>query len=537
MTDFNLTKLIIHPKWAQAWQHISSEQELNFKLFVQRLPRGLVPSSLMVRDKDGTQIRFALTQEKDIDQLVREMSVILTNQDNAQIEGKVLSIRNDEVTLTSKNKYIKVFKAKSIVSVKDIELNPLVSFLGIRNTNPDIYLQYILNSLSWKIHYSMTLINEREMEISIRAGIVNNSHSSFSSKNIILMAGKASHPPIDSYQLENKRPAALMSKSSEYNSEKKSYSEDLIKVVEFGGVLKPGEMYMNTDKIHQIRYNKLYRHQFSQNRTEIIYRFDSPDQIPSGEVLIYDGSEENFIGSSSVPESNRGQIVNLVMGESSLKITSTIEIGQEVMISSSEGRLKAEEITLEAEFTNPRQKIVPVLLVYNAPRRIVKSNYKYNRKNDYTYEWLVNFQISTDKQIITIKITQVADQSIKEDVISSRQRAELPNRNPPISGKLTNYNAQHRNSSLQNKIPLSMSSIPPRSDGVLTKPKYFEELPEPTQTQTFTPLNTTPARSFSQLPNITIPSDYQRPIEINLSPQEQSEQIPIRTIVRSTENF
>ena len=182
MTDYNLSKLIIHPKWAQAWQNIPSVgQEPNSKSFVQRLPRGLVPSSLIVRDKDGTQIRFALTPEKDINRLIEEMTVILTDQNNTQIKGKVLSIRNDEVTLNSENKYIKVFKAKSIVSVKDIELSPLVSFLGIQDTNPDIYLQYILNSLSWKIHYTITLINEREMKISIRAGIVNNSHSTFSS--------------------------------------------------------------------------------------------------------------------------------------------------------------------------------------------------------------------------------------------------------------------------------------------------------------------------------------------------------------------
>ena len=297
-----------------------------------------------------------------------------------------------------------------------------------------------------------------------------------------------------------------MAKSSD-SPEKKSYSEDLIKVIEFGGFLKPGEMYMNTDKIYQIRYNKLYRHQFSQDRTEIIYRFDSPDQMPSGEVLVYDGIEEDFIGSSLMPENNQGQLVNLLMGESSLKITSTIEIGNTVMINLSEDRLKAEEITLTAQFTNPRQKVVPVLLVYHAPRRIIKSNYKYNRKSGHTYEWLVNFQASPDKQIITISITQMADQSVTDDkpingdtMVDLQRQVRPPKRNPPVSDKLTNYGGSLK----------SFESKPTRrKDNSLS----MVSIQEPTRTQRFTPLNTQPIGHeniipFNQQSNKTIPHDY-----------------------------
>ena len=519
MTDYNLVKLIIHSKWAQAWQNIPPVQDQNSKTSVKRLPRGLVPSSLIIRDKDGTQIRFALTPEKDVDHLIEEMDVILTSQDNTRIEGKILSIKDNEITLNSGRKYVRVFKPKSIVSVKDIELNPLVSLLGIQSSNPDIYLQYILNSLSWKIHYSMVLIGKEEIKISIRAGIINNSHSSFYSKNIILMAGKTSHPPRDSFLSETRRPMGLAIKSADIQK-KKLYSEDLIKVIEFGGFLKPGEMYMNTDKIYQTGYFKLYRHYFDGGRTEIIYRFDSPDQMPSGEVLVYNGNEEDFIGSSFMPESDKGQLVDLLIGESSLEITTTIDFRKEVTVNSSGDILKAEEISLTAQFTNPRQELVPVLLIYQAPRRIIKSSHKYNRKSGHTYEWLVNFQPSSDKQIITINIIQMADESKKEEKISReisssnrgfqteihRRRSELSNGNPTISEISPNYGTQ-------NSRPLSMLSIP-----------------EPALDRTFTPLNTSETRQptgrennrSANIQDESVSVGNRRSVEIDVSPRLQS---------------
>lgn len=431
MTDYNLTKLIIHPEWSQVWQNISSDlirENLNQKSLAQRLPRGLVPSSLIARDTDGNQIRFALIPEKSIDQLSDQIKVILTDQDNAKIEGTVLSIRNNQVTLHSNGKYVRVFKPKSIISVKHTELHPLVSLLGIQSSDHDLHLQYILNSLRWKIHYTITLLGKKEIIISLRASIINNSHSSFFSKNIILIAGKAAHPPRDSYRLETNQLISHAVKES--NQPENNFSEDLIQIAKFDGILRPGEMYMNTDKAYRTGYLKLYRHYFGQNQTEIIYRFDSPDRMPYGKVLVYDGNQENFIGSSVMPESNQGQLTDLLIGESSLQVISTIDLGKTVVIDISGKKFSGEEISLTTQFTNPRQEPVPILLIYHAPRQILKSNPIYRRREGHTYEWLVNYQPSPDKQMITINIIQLVDKFQNK----GKEKMQLFSpRNPPNS--------------------------------------------------------------------------------------------------------
>nr|QBK90942.1 MAG: HNH endonuclease [Pithovirus LCPAC201] len=535
MVDYNLVKLIIHPEWSQAWQNISgdpSRKTSQSKSVVQRLPRGLVPSSLIARDTAGNQIRFALTPEKNLDQITDQMAVILTDQDNTQTEGVILAIRKNEVILHGDGKYIRIFQPKSIISVKHVELHPWISLLGIQSPNYNILLQYILDSLSWEIHYSMTLLRKKEINISVRAAIVNNSYTSFLSKNIILMAGKMAHPPKNSHRFESNLPMASLAVKSD-NPPGKSYSEDLIKVMEFEGVLRPGKMYMNTDKVYQTGYLKLYRHHFGRVQTEIIYRFDSPDQMPAGEVLVYNGDQEDFIGTSFMTESNKGQLVDLLMGQSSLQVISTIDLGKTVMINLPEGEFRADEIALTAQFTNPRQEPVPVLLIYHAPRRIVKSNPKYRHRVGHTYEWLVNYQPNTDKQMVTINITQIAEKP-----------------------------KTRRTEKVQLTSPRPLTSLSPRID----PPLSMITIPEPTPARSFVPLegtttrpNPSPIHNLSPVttnrPNPTINTVGLRPslrggvlsknfeelpsAQNNISPRTQSNQTSLQsvTILKPNKKF
>ena len=97
---------------------------------VKRLPRGTVSSSVVARDFDKKPVRFALSPEKSVDQLIKEVAVVVIDHDNNTIEGIYLKSDHKRVVLYSAGKLVEMFNPKQIITIDDLELNPLISLFG-----------------------------------------------------------------------------------------------------------------------------------------------------------------------------------------------------------------------------------------------------------------------------------------------------------------------------------------------------------------------------------------------------------------------
>lgn len=386
------------------------------------LPKSVDINSIFVINDQGEILSFSYIPETNIginltDRNTGEKVEITVTKDSQNITGKVISLNDHNVLLSSNNKLITIRNYdKVIVNVADDNTRPKI--ILDENKGGEFTISYLLSNISWKCMGTALILNDK-MFLRLTGSISNNTETDMTA-NLTLVSGDVyQNYRYNNDNYENVAPRALAMTSSQKVSSKSvntSMLEDYVKY-------NVGKKTIHNKDIAElgtleIPVNKIYIHETrTKDTVNYGYRFIAPQYIPACDINVYnmmDGNVEqyNFMGTNSIDESQKDDKIDLIIGNStmlsckSVITTSKIPLNEQPENDSGEKWYTIKEnLLVEIKNHNSKESIL-ILKHYVGNKEIITTNCnQYKRTEDGFIEFTFNIPANTEKETFSCEIS------------------------------------------------------------------------------------------------------------------------------------
>lgn len=339
----------VHPNYSKLTiyshsGHIVQKYDQGNKIIT--LPKSVEIASIVIIDSDGTIIPFSYVPETN-------MGIALTNRstgekvetsvvkDGQTINGKILSLDSDNVMLLTDSHISNIRKYDRVtVGISDDYTRPR---LVLEKNNKAFTLSYLLSSIEWNC-IGTALIDNTNNVIYLRlaGNIVNNTESDIAA-NTILVSGEVyqqrqqQNDFAESNQIVPRAMYAMAAPGPPMSSRRVSTGmlEDYTKydvgnrTIRTKDIAELGTLSFPIIKIYVHKTNDVDKVKFG-------YRFISPGFIPGCSLNVYsidnNKSIDAYLGSNMIDESQKGDEVDIMLGESTMLQCKSLIVVSDIVI-------------------------------------------------------------------------------------------------------------------------------------------------------------------------------------------------------------
>jgi hypothetical protein len=288
------------------------------------LPKSVEIGSIVAIDSEGVVVPFSYVPET-------EFGISLTNRSTGDkveamvikggqsITGKILSLNSENVMIISGNQVANIREYdRVVVNVSDDTTRPR---LILERDNKPVTISYLVSSIAWTCVGTALVDEDKNMMYLRLAGNIANNTETDIKANIFLVSGEV-------YQhRRNQEPtprAAMMLQSAAPMSGKQVSTTMLEDYTKYS----VGNRIIRTKDVAElgswsVPITKIYVHETDENdRVRFGYRIIAQDFVPECSVNVYsidaNHSIDSYIGSNSIDESQKGDEIDIMLGESTM---------------------------------------------------------------------------------------------------------------------------------------------------------------------------------------------------------------------------
>jgi len=316
------SKLIIYSKSG----HIIQKYRSGIRSIT--LPKSVDLETIIAIDDNGSIIPFSYISTIDLEQELTNRStgehvLAEVTKNDRIIEGQILFLDKTTVKLQNDTEIITIRNYDS-VSIKnynkDFLNNNLIQIIFDRYDKP-LTLSYLIPDISWRC-FGTVFINSETNSLFLRlTASINNNNETDIKTETFLVAGE-----VYQYQNQNQnseRYAMAMAAQMPMMKSRNNNSTALEDYVKYN----IGERIIRKKNAVEIGFLgssviKIYTHQTEEITVKFGYRFTATEFIPKCSVNVYSMNKEqdldSYIGSSEIEENQKGEEIDLILGESTL---------------------------------------------------------------------------------------------------------------------------------------------------------------------------------------------------------------------------
>jgi len=329
-SSYPMNKLTVYSQSGHIIQKYSGDNK------VITLPKSVDISSIMIVDSDGMIVPFSYVPETSMGIALTDRSTgqkvdAVVTKDGQNIKGKILSLGSDNVVLLSENNISNIREYdRVVVSVNDDLTQPKLLISG---NNKPFTLSYLVSNISWKCVGTGVIDDSTHiMHLRLAGNIYNETESDINAETTLVSGEVYQHKRNQRHGDNFAMQKSMMSSENI----KRTALEDYVKY-------NVGQRLVRTNDIAEIGiWNipviKVYTHQT--NERDIVrfgYRFTATEYIPSCSLNLYsvDNNKNigSYLGSNVIDETQRTDIVDIILGESTLlQCTSLVVISNDIII-------------------------------------------------------------------------------------------------------------------------------------------------------------------------------------------------------------
>ncbi len=324
------SKLTIYSKSGHIVQQYSSDVKSVI------LPKSTEISSITVIDANGNIIPFSYIPETTLglsltNPVTGEKVYAKVIKDGQEINGKVLSLDSQNVTLMADGKLINIRKYDQVqVNIDDNVTRPRL----ILNTPNLFTVSYLLSNISWSC-VGTALIDKNTMYLRLSGNITNNTETDINAE-VTLVSGDVFQNRTETYA-----PKAMMMASSQIREPMRSDKVDKVMLEDYVRYDVGNKIIHNKDVAELGTWNfpfiKIYTHKIADDDVKFGYRFTTPDYLPECEINVYSINSNKqidaYLGTNQIEESQKGEEKDLMLGTSTvIKCKSSVIISNDVII-------------------------------------------------------------------------------------------------------------------------------------------------------------------------------------------------------------
>lgn len=371
------------------------------------IPKSVIASSIVAIDNAGRVLPFSYIPGLD-------RTIALTDRStgdklNVQVEkgdkvyiGKIISLSDKNVTLLIQDALVNIHKYDTVSVMGSSDLTrPSLLF---SQTNTAFTLSYLLDDISWSC-VGTALIDDINSKLKLRlTGNIINSTESDITANITLVSGE-----VYQYRPESESRSMM---TSALRRESKSISAQSVKSTQVEDFTRydVGSRLIRKEDIAELgvkeySISKIYiHHTDNRKQTTFGYTFLADDFVPSCLVNAYivDNNRLNtFVGSNEIKESQRGDKVYLMLGNTTqVRCTTQIShtsfnvkdertaqkynLPDEWMSGSVEWRVVTEDIKITIKNSNTKDSNL-FIKHYIGDKKLIKAGCGYDEKQEPGY--------------------------------------------------------------------------------------------------------------------------------------------------------
>lgn len=375
------------------------------------LPKSAEVDSIVVIGSDGSVIPFSYVPETNMgialtDRATGAKTDILVIKNGETLTGKVLYLDSNNVVIANSNKITNIREYDRVeVAVSDDNTRPYI----IIRQDSDFTLSYLLTKIAWSCVGTALIDDKRNiMYLRLAGNIVNNTESDISA-HTTLVSGEVyqqrSSPKNTVAQYG--APRAMLASMAPISSQKvrSSVLEDYTKYDVGSRTIRDKDVAELGSWSFPII--KLYIHQTDEeNVVRFGYRFTASEFIPSALVNVYSITQvrtiDSYLGSNEIEESQKGDDIDILLGESTMlqcsseviisEVVTDEAMAQEYNLPSSTGGNEKWHITTEnvtVSITNHNRKQSTLVLKHYVGKKLLLDTrcQQYKRRKDGFLEW------------------------------------------------------------------------------------------------------------------------------------------------------
>jgi len=291
------------------------------------LPKSVEIATAVAIDENGNIIPFSYVPETALrnvltDRVSGEKPDVTIFKDGKDIEGKILSLNPDDVTIMSDNIIINIrnYDQIAINSGEDYTRPRLI----LEPSLGPVTISYLVSSIAWKC-VGTALIDDIKniMYLRLAGNIYNDTETDIEADTFLVSGDVYQHRSNQKSHLESSPQGAMMLRQTSPMSGEKVKTSMLEDYTKFG----VGNRTIHNQDIAElgswsIPVTKIYIHKTKEDRVRFGYRFVAKEFIPECSLNVYsidaDKSIDSYLGSNQIDESQASNEVDIILGESTL---------------------------------------------------------------------------------------------------------------------------------------------------------------------------------------------------------------------------
>ena len=390
------------------------------------LPKSAEVSSIIIVDSKGKIIPFSYVAPIDLNTALSEQNkndVVVSKRDIV-VKGKILQWSGNEVSVLSKGTLQVVRDYDCIKSVFDED--SLLSHVMLPKTSNPVDISYLLPSVSWKCNGTILIEEESSIiNLNLSGKITNDTETEYKA-DVSLVSG-------DIYQYRNKQtyaPRAMLQAAAPMQDDAPPTSnpEDYTSYDVGTHVIKPNSIVIAELGTTKIKGLKLYSFRTGADAVKFGYRFKAPGFLPACDVNVYNTAPNAssiigpYLGSNHIDEKQKGDIVDLMLGDSTrVQCKSTVESSSIVITdketadkygltfqdsdnsekAQTEAKWRLVTDNIKVDISNRNEKDITLIIKhYVGDRKLVNiSCQQFEKREDGFLEWYFNVPATVDELI------------------------------------------------------------------------------------------------------------------------------------------
>ncbi|SEQ98965.1 hypothetical protein SAMN03080615_03523 [Amphritea atlantica] len=267
----------------------------------------------------------------------------------------------------------------------------------------DAVLTYLTSGLSWQMDYALVLNTQGDqLKLDGLATLNNNTGVDFQNSKVLLMAGQVNQSPAP---MLRQKTAMLMAESMADSGAPQAFQDyQLYKLPQRASLLNGQTKQVSLISADKVTANKTYHYQFqvypSLNREtldqkpDITISFRNGEKeglgfpLPAGTARVFSPDTEglkHFIGSAAIPNSSKGQTINLPIGKA---FDLTIRQQQTLFEKHDNSILSGYDLKLSNSSHQPKE--IEISANFHQDWKVTESSHPYTRVNASQLRWTIS---------------------------------------------------------------------------------------------------------------------------------------------------